>query len=115
VMSMSLQLPPAVDLYVKMENAGDPDAVSSCFAANATVRDEGHTYEGLDAIKKWKAETKERYNHTIYPLAVSHREGKTILIARVSGNFPGSPVTLEFAFAIERGKIVAMQIQAAEP
>jgi hypothetical protein len=79
------------------------------FATKATP------YEGLDAIKKWKAETKERYNHTIYPLAVSHREGKTILIARVSGNFPGSPVTLEFAFAIERGKIVAMQIQAAEP
>ena len=92
VMSMSLQLPLAVDLYVKLENAGDPNAVSNCFAANATVRDEGHTYEGLDAIKKWKAETKERYNHTIYPLAVSYRDGKTVLIARVSGSFPSSPV-----------------------
>jgi SnoaL-like domain len=109
-MSMSLQLPPAVDLYVKIENAGETDALSTCFAANATVRDEGHTYEGIDAIKKWKAETKKRYNHTIHPLAVNHKEGKTILTARVTGNFPGSPVILEFSFVIEAGKIVALQI-----
>ena len=110
-MSMSLQLPPAIDRYVKIENAGDTDALSTCFATDATVRDEGHTYVGLDAIKKWKADTKKRYNHTIHPLAVSHREGKTILTASLSGNFPGSPVTLEFSFVIEDERIVVLQIQ----
>ena len=110
-MSMSLKLPSAVELYVKIENAGDTDALSKCFAASATVRDEGRTYEGLDAIKKWKAETKKRYSHTIHPLAVSNREGKTILRAKVAGNFPGSPVTIEFSFVIANGKIVALQIQ----
>jgi hypothetical protein len=49
-MSISLQLPPAVDLFIKIENTGEIDALSTCFAANATVRDEDHTYEGLDAI-----------------------------------------------------------------
>ena len=110
-MSMSLKLPSAVELYVKIENTGDTDALSKCFAASATVRDEGRTYEGLDAIKKWKAETKKRYSHTIHPLAVSNREGKTILKAEVAGNFPGSPVTIEFSFVIANGKIVALQIQ----
>jgi hypothetical protein len=109
-MSISLQLPPAVGLYVKIENAGETDALSTCFAANATVRDEGQTYQGLDAIKKWKAETKKRYNHTIHPLAVSDREGKTILMAKLTGNFPGSPVTLEFSFVIKSGKIAALEI-----
>ena len=109
-MSISLQLPPAVDLFIKIENTGEIDALSTCFAANATVRDEGHTYEGLDAIKKWKVETKKRYNHTIQPLAVSDREGKTILTARLSGNFPGSPVRLEFRFLIENGKIAVLEI-----
>jgi hypothetical protein len=107
---MSLQLPQAIDLYVKVENSGDTEALSNCFANDATVRDEGHTYIGLDAIKKWKAHTKKRYNHIIHPLAVSHREGKTILTARLTGNFPGSPVTLQFSFVIEAGKIVALQV-----
>ncbi len=107
---MSLQLPQAIDLYVKVENSGDTEALSTCFAADATVRDEDHTYVGLDAIKKWKADTKKRYNHTIHPLAISHSKGKTILTARLTGNFPGSPVTLQFNFAIEAGKIVALQI-----
>ena len=66
---------------------------------------------GLDAIKKWKADTKKKYNHTIHPLAISRSEGKTILTARLTGNFPGSPVTLEFIFVIEAGKIIALQIQ----
>jgi hypothetical protein len=55
-MSRSLQLPLVVDLFVKFKNAGEGDALSTCFATNATVRDESHTYQGLDAIKKWKAE-----------------------------------------------------------
>ena len=106
---MSLQLPQAIDLYVKVENSGDTEALSTCFAADATVRDEDHTYVGLDAIKKWKSHTKKDTNHTIHPLAISHSIGKTILTARLTGNFPGSPVTLQFSFVIEAGKIVALQ------
>jgi len=41
---MSIQLPPPIALYVQLENAGDTDTLSACFAPNAMVRDEGHTY-----------------------------------------------------------------------
>lgn len=51
-----------------------------------------------------------KYNHTVAPLAVAHRDGKTILEAELTGNFPGSPVTLEFSFVLERGKIVSLEI-----
>ena len=107
---MSIQLPPPVDLYVKIENSGDVDALSECFAPNATVRDEGHTYAGLAAIREWKADTKKKYNHTVAPLTVAHRDGKTVLKAKLTGNFPGSPVTLEFSFVLEDGKIVSLEI-----
>jgi hypothetical protein len=107
---MSVSLPPPVDLYVKIENSGDVEALSECFASNATVRDEGHTYDGLGAIKEWKADTKKKYNHTVVPLEVAHRDGKTVLMARLTGNFPGSPVTLEFGFVVEDGKIVSLEI-----
>ena len=108
---MSLELPPAIERYVEIENAEDTEALSECFAANATVRDENRTYVGIDAIKKWKAEAKKKYNHTVRPLSISDRDGKTVLTARLTGNFPGSPVTLEFSFVIEGGKITALQIQ----
>ena len=65
-MSMSLQLPQPIERYVKAENSGDTEALSACFATDAAVRDEGHTYVGLDAIKNWKADAKKRYNHTIH-------------------------------------------------
>ena len=55
---MSIHLPHAIDLYVKAENSGDVEALSECFAPNATVHDGGRTYAGLAAIKEWKAETK---------------------------------------------------------
>ena len=107
---MSIHLPPAIDLYVKAENSGQVQALSECFAPNATVRDEGRTYKGLAAIKEWKAETKKKYNHTVAPLEIAHRDGKTILKARLAGDFPGSPVTLEFSFVLEGGKIASLEI-----
>src|SRR6267143_6774400 len=96
--SILVHLPPAIDLYVKAENAGDFESLSQCFAPDAIVRDEGRTYVGLAAIKKWKAETKKKYQHTVEPLAVAQRIGNTVLKAKLTGNFPGSPVTLEFSF-----------------
>ena len=107
---MSIQLPPPIDLYVRIENSGDFKALSECFASSATVRDEGRTYQGLSAIREWKADAKKKYNHTVAPLAVAHRDGKTVLKAKLTGNFPGSPVTLEFSFALEDGKIVSLEI-----
>jgi SnoaL-like protein len=103
---MSIQLPPAIDLYVKAENAGDVQAMSECFAPNATVRDEGRTYEGLAAIKEWKAETKRKYKHAVAPLEITG----TVLKAKLSGSFPGSPVILEFRFVLGGGKIVSLEI-----
>ena len=58
-----------------------------------------------------KAETKRKYNHTVAPLAIAQRDGTTILTARLTGNFPGSPVTLQFCFVLEDGKIASLEIR----
>jgi hypothetical protein len=103
-------LPPPIDLYVRIENSGDVEALPECFAPGATVRDEGHIYQGLTAIRDWKSDTKKKYNHTVAPLALAHWDGKTILKARLTGNFPGSPVTVEFSFVLDDGKIASLEI-----
>ena len=107
---MPIDLPPLLDLYVKAENAGDIDAFSQCFAADAMVRDEGRSHQGKAAIRAWMAEAKKKYNHTVEPLELTKLDGKTLLKARVSGNFPGSPVTLASIFVIADGKIVSLEI-----
>ena len=107
---MSIHLPHAIDVYVNAENSGDVEALSECFAPNATVHDERHTYVGLAAIKEWKAETKRKYQHTIEPLASDQKEGKTVVTNRLTGNFPGSPIELEFVFTLEGEKIVSLEI-----
>ena len=109
---MSIQLPPPVDLYIQLENAGNTERLSECFAPNTIIRDEGRTYEGLAAIKAWKAERKKQYHHTVTPLAVAQQHGKTVLKAQLTGTFPGSPVTVNFAFVLEAGKILSLEIHA---
>ena len=107
---MAINLPPPIEHYVKTGNSGDIETVAECFAPNAIVRDEGHAYEGLAAIKRWRAETKKTYKHRIVPLDIAHRDGKTVLKAELIGDFPGSPVTLGFNFVLKRGRIVSLEI-----
>jgi ketosteroid isomerase-like protein len=109
-MIMSLNLPEPIAAYFADENRHDMDALARCFADDAVVRDEGRTIEGLPAIKEWRAETKKRYQHTVEPLASVARDGKIDVTVRVAGNFPGSPIDLQFVFTLEGGTISLLEI-----
>ncbi len=108
---MSIHLPKPIAAYIAAENGHDRDAVPQWFAQNAIVRDEGRTIEGGPAIKEWMAETKKKYQHTVEPLSSVQKDGKTIVTSRLSGNFPGSPVEVDFVFGLEAGKIRSLEIR----
>ena len=110
--TMSVHLPKAIELFMSSENAHDAEALAACFASDATVRDEGRTRAGLTNIAAWRRETTEKYHHAVEPVAVAERDGKTIVATRVSGDFPGSPITLDFVFRLENGKISSLEIQS---
>jgi hypothetical protein len=107
---MSLQLPVPIERYLQIANSGTPEAVPECFAADAIVRDEGQTYQGVAAIRNWMAATKKKYDHTVTPLELAERGGQSILKARLAGSFPGSPITVNFNFVLAGGKIRALAI-----
>jgi hypothetical protein len=107
---MSLQLPGPIERYIQIANSGTPEAAPECFAADAIVRDEGQTYEGVAAIKNWMTATKKKYGHTITPLEFAERDGQSILKARLAGSFPGSPITVNFNFVLDGGKIRVLAI-----
>jgi hypothetical protein len=109
---MSVDLPTPIAIYIAAENRGDTEALAECFDEHAVVRDEGKTIEGLAAIKQWKAETRNKYQHTIEPRASAQKDGKIIVTNRLTGNFAGSPIELEFVFTLDGDKIVSLEIRS---
>lgn len=87
------------------------DVCPDCFAPEAVVRDEGKTHHGRAAIQQWQEESAKAYSATNEPFAVENKDGKWIVSSRVSGNFPGSPVNLDFAFRLVDDQIVELEVQ----
>ena len=108
---MSVHLPEPIASYIAAENRGDTTFLAQCFAEDAIVRDEGKTIIGLAAIKRWKAETTSRYRHTMEPLAAHQADVSTIVTCRLTGDFPGSPIELQFTFVLGHNKIVSLTIE----
>jgi hypothetical protein len=107
---MIKNLPKPIAFYIEAENSGDVSLFDRCFAEDATVRDESETHQGLAAIKDWKAETKKKYQHSVEPLSIVDQDGKFRLTNRLTGNFPGSPIELDFVFTIRGDHIVSLEI-----
>jgi hypothetical protein len=103
-------LPPVVTRFIDASNVRDLDAAVACFAAGAVVEDEGQTHTGIDAVREWKRETENRFTYTIDPIALDQRDGRTVVTATLAGDFPGSPVDLEYEFTIADGAIEALRI-----
>ena len=106
---MKTELPEPIAAYFAADRLNG-EAVARCFTDGAVVKDEGHTYTGLAAIKQWKMEASAKYNYTVEPLASQQKDNTTIVTSRLTGSFPGSPLTLRFAFRLERGKILSLEI-----
>jgi hypothetical protein len=106
---LSIDLPEPIADYFGADRV-DGDAVVRCFTSNAVVKDEGDTYTGIEAITKWKTETSAEYRYTAVPLACERQGCTTVVTSRLTGSFPGSPVTLRYFFRLKRGKIAFLEI-----
>ena len=108
---MAITLSGPVAGFFEAERAEDLEGLARCFGEGATVRDEGRVIQGPDAIKRWMKDAKAKYHHTAEPLAVSHRDGMTVVTARVAGAFPNSPLDLDHVFVVEGGTIASLEIR----
>jgi hypothetical protein len=109
--AMSLKLPGPVTTYLAAEKAKNPEMLAFCFADDALVHDEGQDYRGIDAIRSWKQKADAKYHYVLEPLDASVGEKTVKLRARLTGNFPGSPVELDFAFTLANDKITSLEIR----
>jgi SnoaL-like domain len=103
-------LPPIVRRFLKAANGRDAALAAACFTPAATVRDEDRDYEGREAIHRWIAVTSQRYQPTFIPLKSFASDDVVRVQMAVSGQFPGSPVTLDYELRVQHGKISALTI-----
>jgi len=104
-----LKLPEPIAAYFQADaHAGE--AITHCFTEEAVVKDEGRIHSGHAAIKAWKLDASTKYSYTSEPIGLEERDGGYVVTSRLTGNFPGSPVDLRFAFRLERGRIAFLEI-----
>ncbi|WP_187271585.1 nuclear transport factor 2 family protein [Massilia arenae] len=109
-----INLPSAISTYVEATNAQDAQRVAAAFLPDATVHDEGHLRRGRADIAAWAEDTARQYGSTMVPIGLDRIDGKDdgyALRAEVSGNFPGSPITLAFHFALQSNSIASLEIK----
>ena len=104
-----LHLPAPIAAYFDADRRNGV-AVARCFTGDGVVRDEGRTHSGRAAIDRWKTASSARYAYTAMPHTLESRGRSVVVTSRLTGNFPGSPLDLQFVFVLEDGKIASLEI-----
>jgi ketosteroid isomerase-like protein len=107
---MPAEVPRVIAAYVAASNDYDADALIDCFTADAVVHDEGHDRRGTAEIAAWREEVTRKYSPRMVVTEAREEGGRTIVTGQVSGNFPGSPVTLRYGFTLADGRIARLDI-----
>lgn len=107
---MKMQLPGPIAAYFKADRCKNADGVADCFSDHAVVKDERRTHQGRDAIRRWKAAASTSFSYAVEPFAIEIDGPRTVVTSHVVGDFPGSPVDLQYFFVVESGKIVELEI-----
>ena len=109
---MTLDIPEPVAAYLAAEETKDADALPAAFTEDGTVRDEGQDYLGRDAIRQWKQAADEKYRYVLQMVNAQTHGNEVTVRARLTGEFPGSPVELDHIFKLSNDKIASLEIRS---
>ena len=108
---MSIAVPAVVDRYLQAAAVDDIDALAACFAEDAVVVDDGRTYHGRAEIRTWREDLSGSFEYTVEVLrAENGGDGRYLVVSKVEGNFPGSPVELTYAFTVHNDLVSELVI-----
>jgi len=105
-------LPEPVMAYLAAEEAKDARTLSRCFAEGGIVLDEGRDYHGHAAIQRWEEQADAKYSYVLQPIGVRTEGDTTTVLARLTGDLPGSPVDLNHTFTISRNEIAFLEFRS---
>jgi ketosteroid isomerase-like protein len=113
----SIELPDPIQRYFTAKSASSTEDILALFASDAVAWDHGEDLElrGLDAIRNWMTGTVSGYDLTTTAESIREQDGRQVVRAIVSGNFPGSPYAFNYTFLLTDGKIAELAIDPIGP
>ncbi|WP_102106635.1 nuclear transport factor 2 family protein [Oceaniglobus roseus] len=103
-MEQTLPLP-----VVRYLAAVRPGQIAECFTEDAVVVDERKTRRGRAEIRQWREEAaKIDYRQDI--LSVGHDGERALVRCRLTGDFPGSPVELDYRLELAGDHVARLEI-----
>jgi ketosteroid isomerase-like protein len=96
--------------YFTLSNEHQAEALAGLFTDDAWVHDEHEDHRGREAIRAWADETFRKYGTHLEPRDTRDEAGATVVRSEVSGDFPGSPIELDFRFVTLGGRIKELEI-----
>ena len=110
---MNSQLPKAVETYFQAVNSYDSSLFYNCFTENAILYDEGSIFRGIPTIEAHIIKATNALSVKSVIDKVAEKDGKIIVTATLTGNFPGSPIALDHYFSLKDTMIDELKIVVA--
>ncbi|MBB5771912.1 ketosteroid isomerase-like protein [Brevundimonas vesicularis] len=107
---MLSQAPAPIGAYFDAIERGRVEDVAAVFSPDGEVRDERVAHRGREAISAWAADTLERYKMRNTLLSERVEGGRHVVVARVTGAFPGSPLDFTYRFTLGADGVAVLEI-----
>lgn len=103
--------PDIIDTYLHAHDRGDTPTAVAAFAADATVIDDGHRFDGHDQIGSWITGSASEYTVTRTLVSAEATGADTwTIVNHLEGSFPGGTVDLRYEFTLADGVIAELVI-----
>jgi hypothetical protein len=89
-----------VERYLSAPISERPALIDEVFAPAAVVHDEGHTYEGIDAIRKWATDLAAMFTFEAELEQITIDGDQVSAEVTYRGDFPGSPARVTSHFTL---------------
>ncbi|MET8580157.1 nuclear transport factor 2 family protein [Streptomyces collinus] len=99
-------LPAVITRYLAAHRVHDTATAVTTFTDDATVTDDGNTYQGGTAIERWLDRSATEFTYTVQ-LTNVHQTDTAHYIAthHLEGDFPGGTIDLHYRFTL-RGDLI---------
>ena len=99
-----------IEHYFTLAAQPDVEPYVAQFAPDVVVEDDGHTHVGIDAVRGWRRSV-PGVAYDVRAVAETS-EGSHVATVEISGDFPGSPVLLGFAFTFDDQGLISRLVIA---
>ncbi len=111
ISSDGADLPQAIAAYQAAHDRGDISAALEQFTHDATVVDDGHSYDGIAAVESFLRTAASEYTFTrtlVSAEEIAHDHWS--VTNHLEGDFPGGQVDLNYEFRLDDGLIRQLTI-----